>query len=177
MIRSPLIARIKRTSVLVSTEKRLAEDLETMKRMVHMLEKETDMLENYRPLAERTAHDMEGDVKMASPVKENGSNDESHVHRGSAALRARLEKLLPITNEEETDEARIHRVCKPRPNGRTMHLPFCVMHVCPAAHNLRGSVLDLSPFRLLLLLLLCRHCRPSRRTTEKMRQACQNAIQ
>jgi hypothetical protein len=114
MIRSPLIARIKRTSVLVSAEKRLAEDLETMKRMVEMLEKETDMLANYRPLAERVAEDTEGDVKMTSPLKENGSNHENPVHRGSTALQARLDKLMPLI-DEETDETRVQRVSKSFP--------------------------------------------------------------
>jgi hypothetical protein len=123
MIRSPLIARIKRTSVLVSAEKRLAEDLETMKRMVDMLEKETDMLANYRPLAERVAEDTEGDIKMASPLKENGSNHESHVHRGSAALQARLDKLMPPT-DEETDETRVQRVCKSFPKVWDIYLSF-----------------------------------------------------
>ncbi|KIM25618.1 hypothetical protein M408DRAFT_331147 [Serendipita vermifera MAFF 305830] len=109
MIRSPLIARIKRTSVLVSTEKRLAEDLKTMKKLVDLLEKEADMLANYKPLAERVAQDKEGDIKMESPVKENGSSQEGHVHRGSAALQARLDKLLPITGDE-TDEYRLQRL-------------------------------------------------------------------
>lgn len=121
MIRSPLIARIKRTSVLVSAEKRLAEDLETMKRMVDMLENETDMLANYKPLAERVAEDTEGDIKMTSPVKENGSDHEIHVHRGSTALQARLDKLMPPA-DEETDEARVQRVCKSFPRVCDVYL-------------------------------------------------------
>jgi len=59
---------------------------------------------------ERVAEDTEGDIKMASPLKENGSNHESYVHRGSAALLARLDKLMPHTDEEETDEARVQRL-------------------------------------------------------------------
>lgn len=109
MIRSPLIAKIKRTSVLVSTEKRLAEDLDTMKRLVELLEKETDILANYKPLAERqSTEDKEGDIKMESPVKENGGDHSDHIHRGTKAVQTYLDAKLPA---EDTDESRLLRVC------------------------------------------------------------------
>lgn len=170
MIRSPLVARIKRTSVLVSAEKRLTEDLETMKKMIDIMEKETDMLANYKPLAQRVAQDTEGDIKMESPVKENGSSDESYVHRGSIALQARLDKMLPLT-EDETDESRLQRVCNSSAEalGR-IFIIFSFVLVRSAAHSFRGSIPELPSFRFLLLLLLRCHCGPSRRTATEMCQ-------
>jgi hypothetical protein len=155
MIRSPLIAKIKRTSVLVSAEKRLAEDLETMKNLVNILEKETDMLANYIPLADRTKGAKDGDdVKMESPVKENGGGHDAHVHRGSAAVQARLEKMLPPENEDVSPSS---RVCLPS-NARYhyIHLhSFCIAIAC----SIRRYVSELPSFCILLLLLLCSYRR------------------
>ncbi|KAG8759946.1 hypothetical protein FRC14_004499 [Serendipita sp. 396] len=105
MIRSPLIAKIKRTSVLVSGNERLEEDIDTMKRLVHILEVEADTLANYKPLAERTA--VEGvDVKMESPVKEEQESTD-YIHRGSAAVQARLDQMLPPLQGSESRYQRL----------------------------------------------------------------------
>lgn len=130
MIRSPLIAKIKRTSVLVSTDKRLEEDLETMKKLVSLMEVETNMLANYKPLVERQTGQEEAsspvkqepdvkaepeDVNMASPTKENGFDAEHHISRGSAAVEARLKEKLPTPDNEENKSLRvctvIHVLC------------------------------------------------------------------
>jgi hypothetical protein len=80
-----------------------------MRKLVDILEKETDMLVNYKPLVERqTAEDKEGDIKMESPVKENGSDRTEYIHRGTKAVQAYLDKKLPA---EDTDESRSQRVC------------------------------------------------------------------
>ncbi len=109
MIRSPLIARIKRTSVAVSTEERLSEDLETMKNLVAALEKETHTLTNYKPLAARIADkETDGDVKMETSENTIPEPDLQHVHRGSAAVEKLLEKRLPPADAEG---ASLIRVC------------------------------------------------------------------
>ena len=110
MIRSPLIAKIKRTSVLVSSERRLEEDLHTIRRLAALLEKESHMLANYKPLSQRASGDVEGDVKMESPIKEGGGDDEQTNQSGIKAVEARLEKLLPPSDNEE---AKSQRVCIP----------------------------------------------------------------
>jgi hypothetical protein len=132
MIRSPLIAKIKRTSVLVSADTRLAKDLDIMRKLVNLLEKETDMLVNYKPLVERqTTEDKEGDIKMESPVKENGSDRTEHIHRGTKAVEAYLDKRLPA---EDTDASRSQRVC--------ICLTQDVQNLCLSIHRLVFLWLD-----------------------------------
>ena len=158
MIRSPLIAKIKRTSVLVSGERRLEEDLHTIRRLAALLEKESHMLANYKPLSQRASGDVEGDVKMESPIKESGGGDDEQTNQsGIKAVEARLEKLLPPADNEE---AKPQRVCIPQVFQSVYSCAFCL---CPstAFHDCR-LIPRLPPLCILLLLLLRGYRRSSR---------------
>lgn len=177
MIRSPLIAKIKRTSVLVSVEKRLAEDLETMKKMAEILEKETDMLANYRPLSERLKEeDKEGDVKMEGPTKENGTADDAWVHRGTKLLEAYLEKRLPLA---DTDESKLLRVCVPSIGEFRAYIHQSVFpNSMPnfTAYYVCGHVSAIPSIGVLLLLLLRGYRRPCGRAAAQMCEAYQDSL-
>ena len=132
-IHSPLISKIKVTSVIASEESRLEQDLDTIRKLVATLEKEADMLARYVPIKAReekkeepqdvetvvetevktevktevtteVTTEVEPEVKDGS-VQETNGHTNGHIDnfppadRGSAALEARLTKILPPEDE------------------------------------------------------------------------------
>lgn len=116
-IHSPLISKIKVTSVIASEESRLEQDLDTIRKLVVTLEKEADMLTRYVPIKgkEETKEEPEG-IKIEAtdgPMQETNGHTNGHVDnfppadRGSTALEARLAKTLPPEDEEGAKYRRV----------------------------------------------------------------------
>jgi hypothetical protein len=116
-IHSPLISKIKVTSVIASEEARLEQDLDTIRKLVATLEKEADVLARYVPIKDREEKKEEPqDVKTeVADVLMQDTNGHTNGHvdnfppadRGSTALEARLVKILP---PEDQDGAKYRRV-------------------------------------------------------------------
>jgi hypothetical protein len=116
-IHSPLISKIKVTSVIASEESRLEQDLDTIRKLVATLEKEADMLARYVPTKDREEKKEEPqDVKTEvtdEPLQEANGHTNGHVDnfppadRGSVALEARLTKILPPEEEEGPKYGRV----------------------------------------------------------------------
>jgi hypothetical protein len=116
-IHSPLISKIKVTSVIASEETRLEQDLETIRKLVATLEKEADMLERYVPIKEQEVKKEDLQNVKAEPTDEplqeanghtNGHVDNfPHADRGSVALEARLTKILPAEDGEGSKYRRV----------------------------------------------------------------------
>jgi len=109
-IHSPLISKIKVTSVIASEESRLEQDLDTIRKLVATLEKEADMLARYVPIKDREEkkedpQDVKTEVTV-EPIQEANGHTNGHgdnfppADRGSAALEARLTKILPPEDED-----------------------------------------------------------------------------
>jgi len=118
-IHSPLISKIKVTSVIASEESRLEQDLDTIRKLVATLEKEADMLARYVPIKNREEkkeepQDVTTDV-TDKPMQEANGHTNGHADdfppadRGSVALEARLTKILPSGDEEGTKYRRVWR--------------------------------------------------------------------
>jgi len=118
-IHSPLISKIKVTSVIASEESRLEQDLDTIRKLVATLEKEADMLARYVPTKDKEREEKKEesqDVKIEVtdvPIQEANGHTNGHVDnfppadRGSAALEARLTKILPPEEEEGAKYRRV----------------------------------------------------------------------
>jgi len=116
-IHSPLISKIKVTSVIASEESRLVQDLDTIRKLVATLEKEADILAQYVPTKDREEKKEEPqDVKTEvtdEPLQETNGHTNGHVDnfppadRGSVALEARLTKILPPEEEEGVKYRRV----------------------------------------------------------------------
>ena len=116
-IHSPLISKIKVTSVIASEESRLEQDLDTIRELVVTLEKESDMLARYVVVKDREEkkeepQDVKTEVTEGSMQGANGhtnghTDDFPPADRGSTTLEARLTKILP---PEDEDGAKYKRV-------------------------------------------------------------------
>lgn len=115
-IHSPLISKIKVTSVIASEESRLEQDLDTIRKLVATLEKEADMLARYVPIKVEETKEEPQDVKTEAtdgPMQETNGHANGHADnfppadRGSTALEARLAKTLPSEYDEGAKYRRV----------------------------------------------------------------------
>lgn len=134
LITSPLISKLKRTSILASVEERMEEDLETIKRLAVTLEKEADMLHKYEPLSDKPqnlnggatddvihtttissksedAMKVEQNSGVLPPSQSNGKSEDSlALDRGTMAVEARLATILPTGDDATVKSKKVRKL-------------------------------------------------------------------